>query len=75
MDSKGTKRSVNVRDINLGKVIFKNIPLNVNKRPSKIRSLHTYGYGVHWIHIDVFLCCVNLIELAGRTIRWYKISI
>ena len=53
-ESKGAKRSVNVRATNLGKMCFNNISLDVNRRQSKICSLHTYG--VLWIHWSVANC-------------------
>ena len=48
LDSKGTKRSANVRATGLFKVSFKNISFRENGRPAKKPSLHTYG--VLWIH-------------------------
>ena len=53
-ESKCTKRSVNIWATNVYKVFFKNISFNLNRRPSKIRSLHTCG--VLWIHWCVVNC-------------------
>ena len=65
-ESKGAKRSVNFRATNLGKGFFKNILLNVNRRPPKIRSLHTYG--VVWIRfIDVLLSTVGVVDFQKHT--------
>ena len=41
-DSKGANRSVMNRATNFKKTFSKNILFNVNRRPSKIRSLHLY---------------------------------
>ena len=53
-DSKGTKWSANVRATNLMKMFFIHASFNVNRRQSKIRSLHRYE--VLWIHWCVVYC-------------------
>ena len=55
--TKGTKRSVNVGATNLSTKFFKNILLNVNSKPAKIRSVHTYE--VPWIHWCILNCIWN----------------
>ena len=57
IDTKGAKRSVNVRATNLCKGFFKNVLLDVNRRPPKMRSLHTYGVvWIHWCVVNCILC-------------------
>ena len=66
-DSKGTKWSANVKATNLSKMFFKNASLNVNRRQSKIRSLHTYG--VLWIHWCVVYCKRNEVDLQAISFK------
>jgi len=47
LDSKGTKISVNIGATNFINVSFKNISFSMNRRQSKIRSLHMYSW-IHW---------------------------
>ena len=60
-DSKGAKRSAMNRTMNILKVFSKNILSNVNRSPSKIRSLHKYD--IPWMFLFEAICTCNHVRL------------